>query len=117
MERFEFLRCLYRDAEGRIVETAYPKGEPDPYDVPADLHCPSYAVRKGLFGPPKLENVEVVIFNTRGYRRDLELEELAKDRLVQEILRKEGAELVQAAGGLTAIKSKIEPGPFWEESG
>ncbi len=85
--------------------------------MPADLYCPSYAVRKGLFGPPKLENAEVVVFNTRGYRRDPELEEVAKDRLVQEILRKEGPELVQAAGGRAALMAKIDVGPFWEESG
>ena len=93
----------------------YPRSEPDPYEVPADLYCPSYEVVKGLFGPPKLGHLEVVVFNTRTYRPDAELEEVARTRLVDAVLAKAGAGFVQAAGGMTTIRERIEVGPFWDE--
>lgn len=115
MSRIEFLPCLYRDRDGTIQEREYPKTEPDPYDVPADLYCSSYEVQKGLIGPPRLGNLEVVIFNTRGYRRDLALEQEARERLVRAILAREGPDIVQAAAGIAAVKARIDVGPWWEE--
>ena len=115
--RTEFTSCLYRDREGRIVEAPVLPGEPDPYDVPADLDCPDYEVTGGLFGPPKLGDLGITIFNTRSYRRDSELEEAAKDHLVQAILRKEGPGIADAAGGIQAVKDRIEIDTFWIEEG
>ncbi len=115
VDRIEVLPCLYRDTAGRIQEVPFPKGEPDPYGVPADLYCPSYEIRTSLVGPPKLGNLEVTIFNTRGYKHDPELEEVAKDHLVQAIESKEGVEVVQAAGGPGGIKQRILVYTFWLE--
>jgi hypothetical protein len=115
MGRMEFLPCLYRDRNGGVQEAPYPKSEPTPYGVPADLYCPSYEVVKGLFGPPKLGQIEIAIFNTRSYHPDRELEEIAKDRLIQAIVKKEGPAIVQAAGGSAAIRQRIDVGPFWED--
>ncbi len=117
MDRPEFLSCIYRGPDGRIQETPYPRTEPDPYDVPADLYAPSYCVAKGLFGPARLKDLEVVIFNTRTYRSDPDLEEEAKGRLLSAILDKEGAAIVQAAGGADALRSQIDLGSFWAEPG
>ena len=117
MGRLEFLPCVYRDKEGRLREVEYPKDEPDPYDVVGDLYCPSYAVRKGVFGPARLEDFDVTIFNTRTYRRDSDLEEVAKDRLVQAIIAKEAPDIVSRAGGPDGIRKRVEIDTFWVEPG
>ena len=115
VERIEVLTCLYRDAAGQIQESPFPKGEPDPHGVPADLYCPSYEIRTSLLGPPKLTSLEVTIFNTRGYKPDPELEEKAKADLVQSVVLKEGAEVIQAAGGPDGIKQRILVYTLWPQ--
>ncbi|OGS61410.1 MAG: hypothetical protein A3K59_07450 [Euryarchaeota archaeon RBG_19FT_COMBO_69_17] len=115
MSRIEAPVCIFRDRDGTVREATVPLGEPDPFDVPADLYCGTYEVAKGLFGPPALGSIEITIFNTRSYRRDSALEEEAKERIVQAILRKEGPEIVQSAGGPSALKARIEVDTWWYE--
>ena len=117
MERIEVLPCVYRGPDGTIREAEFPKAEPQPHAVAADLYCPSYAARKGLMGPPRIEDLEITVFNTIDYRRDEELEETAKDRLVQAIVAKEGAEIVEAAGGVGALRDRIRVVTWWRSSG
>jgi|GEM_PF-5601004 len=117
MERIEVLPCLYRGPDGAVHEAEFPKAEPQPHAVAADLYCPSYAARKGLTGPLRIEDLEVTVFNTTDYRRDVELEEAAKDRLVQAILAKEGTEIVEAAGGEGALRDRIRVVTWWRSSG
>lgn len=113
MDRTEFLPALYRGPDGEVRETEFPKREPDTYDVPADLYCGSYTVRKGWFGPPRIASLEVTIFNTRTYRPDAGLEERAKDRLIEAIVSKEGSEVVQASGGLGSLRERIAVDTWW----
>lgn len=117
MDRIEVLACLYRGPDGRIQETEFPKTEPAPYAVAADLYCPSYSVRRGLLGPARLENLEVTIFNTRAYRPDPELEQVAKDRLLQTILAKEGPEIIETSGGEAAVRERITIDTWWRLPG
>ncbi len=44
-----------------------------------------------------------MIFNTADYRWDTEFEEAAK----------EGQGMIQAAGGVEALKDRVDVGPFW----
>lgn len=113
MDRIEVLPCVFRATDRSIQEVEFPKAEPQPHAVAADLYCGSYAVRKGLFGSARIENLEVTVFNTRDYRRDAELEEAAKDRLVNAILAREDAELVSAAGGAEALRQRVRVTTFW----
>src|SRR3989442_856329 len=76
---------------------------------------PGYAPRQHRSRSPR--QCCITIFNTRSYRRDSELEEAAKDHLVQAILRKEGPGIVDAAGGIQAVKDRIEIDTFWIEEG
>lgn len=117
MSRIEFPPCLCRSPDGRILQVPWPQGEPEPYDVPADLYCPSYEIRTSLFGSPKLGSCEVTIYNTRAYIPDPELEEAAKRALVHAIESKEGMEVVQAAGGPEAIRQRILVDTWWAEAG
>lgn len=117
MDRLEFLPVYFRGAGGTIEQTEMFKSEPTPYAVPADLYCGSYQVTKGLLGPPKIGNIEIVIFNTRTYRPDSELEEFVKDRLTEAISSKEGPEVVEASGGLAALRSRIKVSTWWGPRG
>lgn len=114
MERLEFLPCLYRDADGRIQEVPYPKKEPDRDRIQVDLYAASYAVAKGLFGPPRIQSLELVIFNTSTHRPDPDLEREAVERLLRAIVQKEGAETVQGSGGVETLRKKIDIGPWWD---
>ncbi len=107
MERFEFLPCLYRDAQGRIQEVPYPKKEPSRDELVADLVAASYAVAKGLLVPPRLRNLEIVIFNTPNGRPDPPLVDEAKERLLRTIREREGASLIEAAGGEAVLRTQI----------
>jgi len=113
MGRVIFLACMYRDASGDIREIPLPKGEPDRDSLPADLYCPWYEVKKGLFGPTRLLDLGISIFNTRSYRPDERLVELVRERLVRAILAREGPEVVEGEGGLAALRERIEAEPFW----
>jgi hypothetical protein len=116
MGRLVFLSGLGRDHEGRIVEIPRPP-EPAPYDVPTDLYCPVYGIGPGILGPPKITKLLVTIFNTKAYRRDPPLEEAAKDRLLEAILRREGPEVVEASGGEQVLRGRVEVDTFWIEWG
>jgi len=107
----------FRGAGGAIERTEMFKSEPTPYAVPADLYCGSYEVTKGFLGPSRIGNIEIVIFNTRTYRPDPELEEFVKDRLTEAIASKEGPEVVEASGGLAVIRSRIQVSTWWGERG
>jgi len=113
----EFLPCLYSDAKGQVQEMPYPKREPRREETHMDFYAPSYGVAKGLFGPPRIQNLEIVIFNTPSYRPDPELEKEAMERLLRAIVQKEGAEVVQASGGVETLRTQIDIGPWWKDRG
>src|SRR3989304_8164557 len=110
MDRMEFLPCLCRDADDRIQEVPYPKGEPDRNTMPADLYCPYYEVEKGLFGPARITDIGISIFNRPSYRRDEAVLEAARDRLIHAVLSKETAEGIPASGGLGGIGKQARGG-------
>jgi hypothetical protein len=108
----EFLPCLYRAVEVRIEEVSFPKGEPDRDTLVADLYCPYYEVKKGLFGPARITDLGISILNRPSYRRDAELVDVARERLVSAILAKETPEVIQASGGVAELRTQIEADEF-----
>jgi len=113
VDRQEFLPCLYRDASGRVQEVPFPEGEPDRDKMTADLYCPYYGVKKGLFGPARITDAGISILNRRSYQRDEELVEIAGERLMSAILSKESREIIEASGGVEGIRSKIGADEFY----
>lgn len=81
--------------------------------MPVDLYAPWYSVVKGLFGPARIKDAEITVFNTPRYRPDPELEKEAKERLVRAMVAKEGAEVVQASGGVEAMRAMIRVQMLW----
>ncbi len=113
MDRLEFLPCLFRDADGRVQEMPFPKGEPDRDSMTADLYCPYYEVKKGLFGPARIVDIGISIFNRPSYRRDEVLVDAARERLMETILSKETTELIEASGGVAELRRKIKADEFY----
>lgn len=113
MERTEYPDCVYRAQDGRIVPIPWPEGEPDRETMGTDLYAPWYTVAKGLFGPPRVREAEITIFNTPHYRRDPELEAEAKERLLKALLAKEGVQVVQASGGVETVRGTIRVQMLW----
>lgn len=114
VERVEFLPCLYRDAQGHIQEIPFPKKEPNRNGLSADLYAASYSIVKGVFGPPRVRNLEITIFNTPAYQPDPALEGETKERLMHTIVEKEGPALVEESGGLDALRARIAVDTWWE---
>jgi hypothetical protein len=113
MERYEYPPCLYRDAGGRIQEVPFPKGEPDRKTMSADLYCPYYNIKKGLFGPARITDIGISIFNRPAYRRDEALVQEARERLIKAILSKETPEVITESGGIEGLRGRIEADEFY----
>lgn len=113
MERIEYLPCLYHDASGQIQEVPYPKGEPDRKTMTADLYGPSYNVKKGLFGPARITDLDISILNRPAHRRDAALVDAARDRLIQTIQSKETPEVIAASGGIEALRARAGADDFY----
>jgi len=91
----------------------FPTGEPDRDTMAADLYCPWYEVKKGLFGPARITEVAISIVNRRSYRRDEALVDAARERLIQAILSKETTEVIEASGGAAGLRRRIEADEFY----
>jgi len=109
----EFPPCLSRAADGRIQEVPFPKGEPDRDKMSADLYCPYYEVKKGLFGPARITDLGISILNRPSYRRDEMLVAAARERLMNAILSKETPEIIESSGGVAELRKKIDADEFY----
>jgi len=113
MARIFFTRCYSRDETGVMIERNPPAGEPDPYGVPFSLYWPSYRTKGGFWGPPRVLESLVLIYNTRNYQRDVELEEFVRDRVLEEIRSRWHPQVILASGGPDAIRESIVFERFW----
>lgn len=78
-----------------------------------ELYAPWYMVVKGLFGPARVREAAITIFNRPDHRPDPELEREAKEHLLRSIVAKEGAGVVQASGGIEALRGIIGIEMLW----
>jgi len=81
--------------------------------MPADLCCPYYEVKKGLFGPARIADIGISIFNRPSYRRDEVAVETARERLIQAVVSKETPEVIAASGGIGELRKQAEAGELY----